>query len=135
MHQVFYTEFDYFPYNSFYGYVPQIDSKNGLVCQPQFNENGFPYKVMMTGEVSVVKGKRYSIEVEIRGDQPGELLAYFDGWCEYPSVSVDFSTEWETRRFYFDEPVRRDLCNIIFLLDGLSYSIYVRRLKVIYEGD
>lgn len=129
--------FEYYDVGNFIH--PNIDPDNGLIFEPPFDGNGNQmwYQVFVADNVSVDKGRRYSIEVEIRGEQSGSFNADMRwDWNEDPvTTSVKYSTEWETRRFYFSGPMGDSPCFIIFQPGDLPYKIYLKRLKVICEGD
>ncbi len=135
-----FRSFDSYPYWSDGNMItPIIDSENGFVSEPQFNADGSRmwYQYFAANGVPVVLNKRYAIEVEIRGDEPGSFNADM-GWdwnVEPVHTTVEFTTEWQVKRFEFDGPVPALRCNVIFQPGDFPSKIYVRTLKVIYLGD
>ena len=119
---------------------PLLSSEDGLVCQPQYNEDGSRmwYQFFAADGIPTEKGKKYSIIVEIRGDEAGSFNANMGwDWNEDPvSTTVEYSTEWETREFFFNGPIGGSTrSNVIFQPGECPYTIYIRNLRVIYQGE
>ena len=120
-------------------YAPTIDAEDGMISEPPKDEFGNikDYAYHAADYIPTWKGKRYSVEVLIKGDQAGSFPAdlIWDWSEENPSTTtIEFGTKWETKKFVFDKPVPYSTrCRIIFKPG--PYTIYVKSLRVIYEGD
>ncbi len=119
---------------------PELSSVDGFVCPPQYKKDGSLkwYQFFAAADIKTEKGKKYSMKVEIKGDEAGSFDAEMRwSWTEDPIfTTVEYSTEWETREFFFDEPIGGNTLGFIIFRPGeLPYTIYVRNLTVIYQGE
>ena len=136
-----YTQLTEYPYyNSGDMICPLLSSEDGLVCPPQYNDDGslMWYQFFAATDIRTAKGKKYSIKVEIRGDEAGSFNADLRwSWGEDPiSTTVNYSTEWETREFFFDGSLGGNTLGFIIFQPGLcQHTIYIRNLRVLYQGD
>ena len=137
-----YTTWTEYPYHIMEenNYVPGFNSTDGLVIYPPLDDNGNVkwYEFHAADGIPTVKDKKYSVKVEIRGDEAGSFNANLVwDWSQTPaSTTIEYSTEWETKEFMFDMPSGSNAkCRLIFQPGDLPYTIYVRNLKIIYQGE
>ena len=126
IYEIDYTTLDEIPH---YASNYELDYENGLIL---FDED--TYRV--AEDIPTLDGKSYSIIVEIRGDEAGELDASmrWSWFSNSANTTIQYGTEWETREFFFDEQVGADS----FLIFDNSFSdqtVYIRNLKVVYQGN
>ena len=119
---------------------PELSSEDGFISHPRYKKDGslMWYQFFVATDIRTEIGKKYSIKVEIKGDEAGSFEAEMRwSWTEDPIfTTVEYSTEWETREFFFDEPIGGNSRGFIIFRPGeLPYTIYVRNLTVIYQGE
>ncbi|MBP5683050.1 MAG: hypothetical protein J6X05_07415 [Bacteroidales bacterium] len=128
IYEIDFTTLDEYPY---YDHASnyELDYENGLIL---FDDNNN----RVAEDIPTLEGKYYSIIVEIRGDEAGELEASMH-WNSYSypiNTTIQYGTEWETREFFFDEPVEGD-CFLDFKNFYSEQPVYIRNIKVAYQGN
>lgn len=91
-----------------------------------------------TDDFATIIHNRYSVIMEVRSDEESYFIANFNGSNDinaYLSNFTEVGTEWQTIELTFDNlPVNDDLCNIS-LSNNSTTPIYIRNLKVVYQGN
>ena len=116
--------------------VEQDYIEPGTIIYDIYYDEQYPFD-RVEYSIETIKGKKYSILIEIRSDEANNQLVteiFGEYNPEYHLIfkDVDFGTEWETIEINIDTPVEDEFCIISIWSET---NIYIRNLKIIYQGD
>ncbi len=117
--------------------VEQDYIEPGTIIYDYYYDEQYPLFGEVEYSIETIKGKKYSILIEIRSDEANnqlvtEIFGIYNPEYHLNLKNVDLGTEWETIEINIDTPVEDEFCVIRFLSE--TY-IYIRSLEIIYQGD